>query len=538
MSEKESILIVDDDEGTCKSLSLIFGKNNYTIDTASTGQEALEKAYGKFYNVVLMDIKLPDMEGIELLSALKEIHSDLDVLIITAYASMETAKRAVNEGASGYITKPINVNEVLTTLKKTIEKQRSIIDQVQQYKLSQEAVSKLEIKIKSLEYSSSLSDLFIRISSNIVAACSDQNLLGDAITDALKETGDFFNADYSDIFQFSKNGKCFKKTYEWLKEGMLSSKNGPEEIYPESFPWLSPLLTKLQHVHIPVVNDLPSVASAEKKYFDSDNIQSLLIIPLTNYNVLSGFWGIYTITGKKMWMEDEIALLHVISDILARAMSHTGEKIRIAVGEEKTLLRNGICTAIVNAGMELIGESYDSETLIEIVIQYQPDLIIINANLPGSDEQTLIKHIKEILPLSNILVICPEQNISGCFLSAIQAGANGSLPESSSSDQLINAIKAIHVGQAVTTIACARKLEKERTYLEQKYTANDILNKGEIEILTLASKGMSNKAIGEHISLSERTIDSRFRSIFKKTGTNSRTEAIYKALKNDWITLS
>lgn len=537
MNEKESILIVDDDEGTCKSLSLIFGKNNYNIDTASTGQQALEKAYSKFYNVVLMDIKLPDMEGIELLSALKEIHADSDVLIITAYASMETAKRAVNEGASGYITKPINVNEVLTTLKKTIEKQRTFTDKVKQYKLSQEAIAELEIKIKSLESRSSLSDFIIRILSNLVATCFEQNSIGNIITDALKEIGEFLDIDCNNVFLLSQNRKVFKKNYEWLKEEMLSRKNILEEIHMESFPWLFPRLMQLQQIHIPVVEDLPLQASAEKQYFNSYNVKSFLIIPLINYNTLFGFWGIYTITREKIWTEDEIALLRITGDTLARAMSHKGEKIRIAVGEEKTLLRNGICTAVTNAGMELVGESYDSENLIEIATRYQPDLIIMNAGLPGSNGQTLIKHVKEIAPSTNILIICHEKDMPSCFLSAIHAGAAGSLPESSSSDQLINAIRAIHVGQAVTTIACARKLEEEIAHFEKRYTANDILNKGELEILTLASRGMTNKAIGEHLSLSERTIDSRFRSIFKKTGTNSRTEAIYKALKNEWITL-
>jgi DNA-binding response OmpR family regulator len=104
-----------------KVYRLYSGKNNYDIDTAKTGQEALEKAYGRFYNVILMDIKLPDMEGIELLSALKESMRIQMCLLLLHTPLWRPRKRAINEGASGYITKPINVNEVLTTLKEPLK---------------------------------------------------------------------------------------------------------------------------------------------------------------------------------------------------------------------------------------------------------------------------------------------------------------------------------------------------------------------------------------------------------------------------------
>ncbi|MCK4733985.1 MAG: response regulator, partial [Methanophagales archaeon] len=67
MWAKRSILVVDDDESTCRTLKLIFGKKGYKVKTVGTGQEAIEKAKGKFFNVALLEIKLPDIEGIELI---------------------------------------------------------------------------------------------------------------------------------------------------------------------------------------------------------------------------------------------------------------------------------------------------------------------------------------------------------------------------------------------------------------------------------------------------------------------------------------
>ena len=128
VDRKESILIVDDDESTRKSLTLIFGKKGYETETAGTGREAIEKAQDRFFNLALLDIKLPEVEGVELIAPLKEMHPDMVVIMATAYASLETAVRALNEGASAYITKPLNMDEVLATVREALEKQRLVME--------------------------------------------------------------------------------------------------------------------------------------------------------------------------------------------------------------------------------------------------------------------------------------------------------------------------------------------------------------------------------------------------------------------------
>jgi len=128
MAEKETILIVDDDESTCKSLAFIFEKKGYETESAGTGAEARKKIAGKFFNLALLDIKLPDMEGVELIPQLKEKHPDTVIIMVTAHASLETAVRAINEGASSYITKPLNMDDVLSTIRGVLEKQHLVIE--------------------------------------------------------------------------------------------------------------------------------------------------------------------------------------------------------------------------------------------------------------------------------------------------------------------------------------------------------------------------------------------------------------------------
>ena len=139
--QRASILIIDDDTITCRSLGLILGKRGYEIETAGTGREAIAKAEGRFFNLALLDIKLPDMEGVELIAPLKEMHSDMAVIMITGYASLETAIQALNNGASAYITKPLNMDEVLATVREALEKQHLVMENKKLYQAAQQELA-------------------------------------------------------------------------------------------------------------------------------------------------------------------------------------------------------------------------------------------------------------------------------------------------------------------------------------------------------------------------------------------------------------
>ncbi|MCX5999234.1 MAG: ATP-binding protein [Chloroflexi bacterium] len=124
MDEKARILVVDDDESTRRSLSLIFNKQGYETETAGTGREAMDKAERKPFHLAIIDIRLPDMDGTGLLAPLKAKYPDAALIMATAYASTETAVHALNAGASAYVTKPLNMEAVLATIKNTLERQQ------------------------------------------------------------------------------------------------------------------------------------------------------------------------------------------------------------------------------------------------------------------------------------------------------------------------------------------------------------------------------------------------------------------------------
>lgn len=123
MSEKARILVVDDDESIRKAMTAVLEEEGYVVDTAQSGKEAVEKCSTSHYNLALIDIRLPDMEGTRLLNAMKQSTPPMVKIIVTGYPSLSNAIEAVNKGADAYLLKPLVMNDVLKTIKEHLDKQ-------------------------------------------------------------------------------------------------------------------------------------------------------------------------------------------------------------------------------------------------------------------------------------------------------------------------------------------------------------------------------------------------------------------------------
>ena len=133
--EKKRILIVDDDKSLLESLTEILKLEGYEVDTAETGREAIEKSKDQFYNLALLDIKLPDMEGTELLTKLRDGIPRMAKVMVTGYPSTENAVKALNLEADAYITKPVKPEELLKTVERKLKEQDEA-DQVTEEKVA------------------------------------------------------------------------------------------------------------------------------------------------------------------------------------------------------------------------------------------------------------------------------------------------------------------------------------------------------------------------------------------------------------------
>ena len=118
-----NILIIDDEKAIRKTLSEILSYEGYKIDEAADGEEGIKKFSSTTYDVVLCDIKMPKIDGLEFLEKAKEINADVPIIVISGHGNIETAVEAVKKGAFDYISKPPDLNRLLITLRNALDKQ-------------------------------------------------------------------------------------------------------------------------------------------------------------------------------------------------------------------------------------------------------------------------------------------------------------------------------------------------------------------------------------------------------------------------------
>ncbi|MGA3060418.1 MAG: response regulator [Candidatus Bathyarchaeia archaeon] len=123
MDKNVKILIVDDDENIRKTMKTILEDEGYVVDLAATGNEAVEMTWKTAYNIALLDIRLPDMEGVELLKLIKDNVPRTRKIMVTGYPSMQNAISALNKNADAYLVKPVDIAKLLDKVKEQLQLQ-------------------------------------------------------------------------------------------------------------------------------------------------------------------------------------------------------------------------------------------------------------------------------------------------------------------------------------------------------------------------------------------------------------------------------
>jgi len=121
----DTILVVDDERGVRESFNMVL-KDSYQVLMARNGSEAVDIFSKNYVDLVLLDIRLPDMDGVDLLRKLKETDPGVEIIMVTAVKSIQTAVQAIKSGAYEYIIKPFDVEEVLTVIGRALEKRRLV----------------------------------------------------------------------------------------------------------------------------------------------------------------------------------------------------------------------------------------------------------------------------------------------------------------------------------------------------------------------------------------------------------------------------
>ena len=215
-------------------------------------------------------------------------------------------------------------------------------------------------------------------------------------------------------------------------------------------------------------------------------------------------------------------------------------KIKILIADDHAVVREGTRQILEQEpDLEVVGEASDGEETVRLAGSLKPDVAIIDIEMPRMDGIEATKRIKTEYPAITILILSAYDDDQFVF-SLLEAGAAGYLLKTIRGKELVDAVRAVHAGESVLHPAIARKVlnrfvPASGESRKQKPTA--VLSDREMEVLKLATRGLSNQEIADELCLSLRTVQAHLGHIFNKLQVSSRTEAVVRALKEGWVTL-
>jgi DNA-binding NarL/FixJ family response regulator len=214
--------------------------------------------------------------------------------------------------------------------------------------------------------------------------------------------------------------------------------------------------------------------------------------------------------------------------------------IRVLIADDHAMVREGMRRMFERENdIEVVGEAGDGEEAVRLAEECKPDVAIMDISMPKLDGIEATKEIKKRCPWVTVLILSAYDDDQFVF-ALLEAGAAGYLLKSVRSREVIDAVRAVYSGESVLHPAVAKKvLNRFMTGGGRTRSAKsgEILSDREKEILKLATRGLSNADIAEDLCLSIRTVQGHLGHIFNKLQVSSRTEAVVRALKEEWVTL-
>jgi len=215
-------------------------------------------------------------------------------------------------------------------------------------------------------------------------------------------------------------------------------------------------------------------------------------------------------------------------------MTQTSEPIRVLLADDHAIVRAGIRQLLEHSGdIQIVAEASDGEAAKALIQQHHPDVAVLDIQMPKASGIEVTRWVRANMPGVGVLILT-AYNDDPYVMAVLQAGANGYVLKTASPEELIQAVHDVHEGKSVLDASITQKL-MAHMFSGSKASVVEELTDRELEVLSLAAKGFTNKAIGVQLGISDRTVQGHLAHIFDKLQAGSRTEAVMRAVSLGWI---
>ena len=223
---------------------------------------------------------------------------------------------------------------------------------------------------------------------------------------------------------------------------------------------------------------------------------------------------------------------------MEQTLSRSKTKIRVLLADDHHIVRAGIRQLLESASdLQVVAEAGDGEEAQSLIEKHKPDVAVLDIQMPRASGIEVTRWVRAHLPEVGVLILTAYDD-DPYVMAVLQAGANGYVLKTAKTDDLIQAVRDVHEGKSALDPSVTQKLMSNLFKRSEKTAAVEALTDRELDVLRLAAKGFTNKAIGLQLNISDRTVQGHLAHIFAKLQATSRTEAVMRAVSLGWISQS